>query len=724
MISIKQFSMKDALQLPIVIGVLLFLSVTYADPPANGTWNKTFSDEFDGTTLDLLKWDTVSVCCGHEQFDAYNLGSNCIVKDGILREVLRKGSINGSNYLAAAITSHYKQQFGYFEIRCKLPSGMGLWPAFWLDGKEPNHYEIDVFEQWSGCQPSHIIGTIHKWTGGHDWCDGGGADNSTFQTDYHTFGLEWKPGNDCTWYVDGKSFGSKKCFSTADFAAMPVCANFQSDNLNFIPGCKPIDNTTPLPAYYDIDYIRVYQNPEFELAPFSGTPAPIPGTVEMENFDKGGEGIAYHDDEITNKGNLYRLSDGVDIGSAQDGGHSLGWVMADEWTKYTVDVANAAYYDMTIIVASAEDGHTFRIEFDGVDKTGALNAPVTGGWDTYKSFTKKRVYLKAGKQVMKFRALVGVNIDKIVFTESGHYTIKNRWKNSYLYDAGDRVRYGATPSNSSYYWQMEDIAGSIELKNAASGNYMNIQDQLGYIQCSPHDPDWWSSRWNLEQADDKYVLFKNVWKINQFIHVQDQLNHAQHGTIEMSWLSAQWSLEPVKLGSAPIANAGKDQTLPAGTTTATLNGDGSSDPDNDALTYQWKKISGDSTTIVSPELAMTDVSDLENGIYQFELNVSDGISHAKDTVNITFDNPTAIIPQHLGKPVFSILRAADKRQLHITTNRFCNVTVYTTTGKAVSSSIIKSSAENIRIGRPGVYIVKAIDIETGGILLVKPFVMY
>src|SRR6185295_7882795 len=79
--------------------------------------------------------------------------------------------------------------------------------------------------------------------------------------------------------------------------------------------------------------------------PFGGAAAAIPGLIEAENFDEGGEGIAYHDQTAGNAGGLYRQTD-VDIAATSDtgGGYTLGYVAAGEWMKYSVSVAAAGSY--------------------------------------------------------------------------------------------------------------------------------------------------------------------------------------------------------------------------------------------------------------------------------------------------------------------------------------------------------------------------------------------
>jgi hypothetical protein len=89
--------------------------------------------------------------------------------------------------------------------------------------------------------------------------------------------------------------------------------------------------------------------------------------------------------------------------------------------------------------------------------------------------------------------------------------------------------------------------------------------------------------------------------------------------------------------SPPVANAGPDQTIILTTNTVTLNGSASTDPNNDITTYLWTKISGPSSFAISNANAVqTQVTNLIEGVYQFELKVTDarGLIN-KDMVQIT-----------------------------------------------------------------------------------------
>lgn len=140
----------------------------------------------------------------------------------------------------------------------------------------------------------------------------------------------------------------------------------------------------------------------------------IPGTIEAENYDLGGEGLAYHDVDAENSGNIYR-TDGVDIDQTTDG-YALGWTEVGEWTEYTVKVEQAGTYDWTMPVASGIDGSAVRLYLDSVDISGAIAVPNTGDWNTYTTVKGTTPALTVGTHVLKI-AIEGqyANIDRVVF---------------------------------------------------------------------------------------------------------------------------------------------------------------------------------------------------------------------------------------------------------------------------------------------------------------------
>jgi hypothetical protein len=154
-------------------------------------------------------------------------------------------------------------------------------------------------------------------------------------------------------------------------------------------------------AVGNLNYIRV-ASPVSGPVAFAGTPTALPGTLQLENFDEGAAGAAFADTSLGNLGGQYRATD-VDIETTSDtgAGYSLGWVFAGEWLRYSVNVATAGIYDIDVRVASGGVGGTFHIEVNGVDKTGPIAVPNTGGWQTWRTIRAPGVTLGAGAQVWR-----------------------------------------------------------------------------------------------------------------------------------------------------------------------------------------------------------------------------------------------------------------------------------------------------------------------------------
>jgi hypothetical protein len=136
--------------------------------------------------------------------------------------------------------------------------------------------------------------------------------------------------------------------------------------------------------------------------PYAGVIA-IPGTIQAENFDNGGQNVSFWDSTSNNQGGKFR-STAVDIESTSDagGGYSVGYAKAGEWLEYTVDVKAAGTYTLEARVASAANGGAFHVEIDGADKTGRLGVPNTGGWQRFTG-VRKSVSLPAGRHVLKLK---------------------------------------------------------------------------------------------------------------------------------------------------------------------------------------------------------------------------------------------------------------------------------------------------------------------------------
>ena len=149
--------------------------------------------------------------------------------------------------------------------------------------------------------------------------------------------------------------------------------------------------------------------------PFNDTLMVIPGIIEAEDFDYGGEGLSFHDADVTNIAGDYRPDEAVDIYDRLGTGFHIGNAIAGEWYEYSVDVQIEGWYDVTTYLAAMYGGGTFQISIDTIQSE-VLTAPTCYSWLTTKTVSTK-MYLYAGNQIMRFTVLSEplFNIDKMVF---------------------------------------------------------------------------------------------------------------------------------------------------------------------------------------------------------------------------------------------------------------------------------------------------------------------
>jgi len=135
---------------------------------------------------------------------------------------------------------------------------------------------------------------------------------------------------------------------------------------------------------------------------FNGTAVSIPGKIEAENYDAGGSDLTFKDNTATNDGKTYRF-DAVDIEGCNDvdGGYDVGWIAAGEWLDYSINVASAGVYVFEFRVASPNSDRKFHVTVDGIDKTGLITVPLTGGWQTWQTVKSGVIDLGAGDHVLR-----------------------------------------------------------------------------------------------------------------------------------------------------------------------------------------------------------------------------------------------------------------------------------------------------------------------------------
>ena len=165
-----------------------------------------------------------------------------------------------------------------------------------------------------------------------------------------------------------------------------------ADAVFTIAAYPPKDGTVPV-----LLTLQPIATPTPTPGPFR--PNAIPGRIEAENYDLGGEGVAYHDTTPGNAGGLYRTDD-VDLERfPAEGTPSVGWIRSSEWLTYTATVAQSGTYTLRARVASPYPGRKAYLSVDGAPKA-TIEVPYTGSFATFAT-VQVPVTLTAGTRVLK-----------------------------------------------------------------------------------------------------------------------------------------------------------------------------------------------------------------------------------------------------------------------------------------------------------------------------------
>jgi len=153
---------------------------------------------------------------------------------------------------------------------------------------------------------------------------------------------------------------------------------------------------------------------------YNGIVHAIPGTIQVEEYDLGGNGIAYSDASVGNTGGAtFRADEDVDLETCTDagGGYNLGFATAGEWLEYTVHVTASGNYDLDFRVACNGDGRTVSVSMDGTTIANNISIPNTAAWQTWQTVSLKNIPLTAGQKVMRLTigATDYVNINYVEF---------------------------------------------------------------------------------------------------------------------------------------------------------------------------------------------------------------------------------------------------------------------------------------------------------------------
>jgi endonuclease/exonuclease/phosphatase family metal-dependent hydrolase len=178
----------------------------------------------------------------------------------------------------------------------------------------------------------------------------------------------------------------------------------QKFRMTIAPTPTPTPSPTPTPT------------PSPSPTPTGPTPyttLTVPGRIEAEYFDNGGQNVAWFDTYAGNALGALRSTD-VDIEPASTGGYNIGKIRDGEWVRYTFNVATAGTYDVVAHVASIYSTGRLDLLLDGNPIMDDYGVPNTGGWQTWSTIRRQGVYFSQGQHLLVFRAVLGnFNLDAI-----------------------------------------------------------------------------------------------------------------------------------------------------------------------------------------------------------------------------------------------------------------------------------------------------------------------
>lgn len=260
---------------------------------------------------------------------------------------------------------------------------------------------------------------------------------------------------------------------------------------------------------------------------YNAVPGAVPGTIQAEDFDPEG----YEDVTPGNEGASYRTDVDVDI-KAFDGGHAVGWMSSGEWLEYTVQVAQAGSYRMSVQAGAVAAGRTLELSACGAS-LGTLEVPVVSAWGTVGA-VEQTVELKAGLQVL--RVTVGasndIDLDSITFSPgTANPSGGAPGVGGGPSDGGAPASGGSdTSSGGAGTGEIPRFVGNITTGNAADTEglvYSDYWDQItpenagkwGSVQGSAgSNPNWNTLDALYDYANSKGIVFKQhafVWGTQQ-----------------------------------------------------------------------------------------------------------------------------------------------------------------------------------------------------------------
>lgn len=228
-----------------------------ARTPTKVGYRLVFDDEFVGPTLDpkwmpSLPWGNTNRA-ELEYYTPANLSQDA----GVLTLTARQQNLHGKPYTSGAINSSksYSFTYGWIETRAQIPSGQGLWSAFWLGTMVRGlNDEIDIMEIL-GSDPSRGYAVLHYGTATDRKASIVPYLGPDFSAGFHTFAVDWEP-DALVWYVDGV----EKRRITQNIPSHPMCIITSLTVGGQKSWSGPPNKYTVFPADLNVDYIRVFQH--------------------------------------------------------------------------------------------------------------------------------------------------------------------------------------------------------------------------------------------------------------------------------------------------------------------------------------------------------------------------------------------------------------------------------------------------------------------------------
>lgn len=291
------------------------LSSFILDKPSDDNYILKWSDEFDGTALDMEKWsyelgnwklddngNYVTNGWGNNEQEFYT-DKNASVNDGVLTIAARhenySDAVQGNyEYTSSRLSTQHKFSTcgGKIEVRARCDSGKSLWPAIWMLPEDSVYGgwaasgEIDIMEGW-GSTPEKVCGTIHfgdVWPNNVYLTNDFIFENGDSTENWHTYSIEWDK-SEIRWYVDDKLYSTQSdWYSVNRKYPAPFDQNFYVI-LNLAVGghFDGIDGIYAEPAtfangekHFDIDYVRVYDKKGDAFTPTEITSTALSSYIE------------------------------------------------------------------------------------------------------------------------------------------------------------------------------------------------------------------------------------------------------------------------------------------------------------------------------------------------------------------------------------------------------------------------------------------------------------